>query len=265
MGAQVRFRTRFPQTIVVYSDESSQNAHRYFVVGGIFFGLRESADVEAVLQQLESHLQTVKDEYGLRGRVKWDKVPTRPGRFLDGYKAFLRGFLEDKRANFKCMIVDTSKYPLGNRKLWGGDPLVGYLKFYCVFLSDGLLSRYHHYFFDIRIDQYQFRPDCDCQLLEDTVERRFIKKKKPEPCLEYCSVKALDERQHNLLQLADLLVGTVAFVWHGGMQRTSARSRSQQELVHLVQTTRKVDLSRPTRWAEDWFNIWELKPASPTP
>lgn len=246
--------------MVVYCDESSHNAHRYFVVGGVFFGLKESADADANIQRLEEALRELKERYELKGTVKWEKVPTRQGKYLDGYIAFLREFLETKAVNFKCMVVDTFKHPLGNRKLWGGDPLVGYLKFYCVFLSDGLLSRYKTYFFDIRIDQFQFRPDCDYKLLEETVRKRFIRKSKPQPCLEYCSVKALDHRGHNLLQLADLLVGAVAFVRHGGMQRVSARSQPRQELVRLIQDTRKVDLSRPTRWAEDWFNIWELQP-----
>ena len=260
MVPKVAFKIRFPETVVIYCDESCQNAHKHFVLGGIFFGLREAADVEATIGQLEHQLQEVKNRYGLRDSIKWEKVPTKPGKFLDGYEAFLRIFLEDKRANFKCMIVDTSRYPLANRKRWDGDPLVGYLKFYCVFLADGLLSRYRKYFFDIRVDQFQLRPDCDYKLLEDTVTKRFVKKGKPEACLRYCCLQSLNHRHHNLLQLVDLLVGSVAFVWNGGMKRKSARAETRKRLVEVIQDIRKVDLSQPTEWAADWFNIWELRP-----
>ena len=263
MAPKLKVRRKSPKTVVAYCDESCHTAHRYFVVGGIFFGLTEKADVQANIDKLEKHIEAAKKKYGIFATVKWEKVPVRSGQYLEGYKALLRGVLETKWVNFKCMLVDTTLHPLGNRKLWAGDTLVGYLKFYCVFLSDGLLSRYGKYFFDIRIDHFEFRPDCDYQLLEQTVTKRFVRKSKPEPCLEYCSVQALDHREHNLLQIADLLVGAVGFVWNGGMQRTSARAATRQELVRLIQTVRGVDLSKPTRWAENWFNIWELHPVGP--
>jgi len=257
---KIGIQKRSAETVVVYCDESSHNAHRYFVVGGVFFG-SASADVDQNVNQIEQRLQAVKDKYGIKGAVKWEKVPSQEGKFLEGYKVFLTEFLESKQACFKCLIVDTYEHPLGNQKLWGGDPLVGYLKFYCVFLSDGILSRFKNYFFDIRIDQFQFRPDCDHKLLEQTIVRRFIKKSKPEARFEYATVMPLDHRQHNLLQLADLLVGGIAFVWHGGMQRVSARAITRMKLIELIQAKRKVDLSKPTAWAPNWFNIWLLKPS----
>jgi hypothetical protein len=260
MAPKISVRKRFPRTIVVYCDESSQNNHRYFVVGGVFFALKESADVSTNTERIEKDLQAIKDKHALNATVKWEKVPTNQGQYFDGYKALLKDFLDAELVNFKCMVVDTSSFPLANPRRWGRDPLVGYLKFYCVFLSDGLLSRYKKYFLDVRMDHYAVRPDCDHKLLEDTVVKRFVKKRRPEPCLEYCSVTPLDHKAHNLLQLADLLVGSVAFVWNGGMLRTSSRSKTRQELVRLIETTRKVDLGKPTAWGNDWFNIWELKP-----
>jgi hypothetical protein len=260
MSPKISVRKRFPRTIVVNCDESSQNGHRYFVVGAVFFALKETAEIEKSVQRLEKYLEDAKTKHSLTDTIKWVKVPTSRGQYFDGYKSFLKVFLESRFINFKCMIVDTSKYPLGNRDRWGGDPLVGYLKFYCVFLSDGVLSRYAKYFFDVRLDQYAVRPDCDHRLLEETVVKRFVKKRGPEACLEYCCVKPLDHREHNLLQIADLLVGAVAFVWNEGLQRTSRRSGTRQELVRLIENVRKVDLGKPTAWANNWFNIWELKP-----
>jgi hypothetical protein len=256
---KVKFRRRFDETMVVYCDESCHNAHRFFVVGGVYFLLRKDADVDKVLASIETQLQVTKDAYGL-GTVKWEKVPCQPGKKLDGYKTYLRDFLETDEALFKCMVVDTRQYPLNNKLRWGGDRLVGYLKFYCVFLADGLMGRYPNYFFDFRLDQFEFRPDCGCDLLEQTTAMRFFKKKQPEPCLSYCSVRALNHRHHNLLQLVDLLVGAVSFVWNGGMSRISARASTRQELVRLIQEMRTVDLSKSTSLFKQDFNVWELHP-----
>lgn len=256
---KIGIRSKFDKTIVVYCDESCHNVHKFFVLGGVFFALKPRAEVDAVTRSIEAQLQAVKDKYGL-ATVKWVKVPTKDGKFFEGYKAYLREFLEAEGALFKCMIVDTTKYPLNNRKLWEGDALVGYMKFYCVFLSDGLMQRFPGHFYDIRIDQFEFRPGCDADTLEKTVEARFVKKKSPQPCLRYCSVQALDHRKHNLLQLADLLLGAVAFVWNAGMTRDSAKTARRKELVQMIQDGRHVDLCTPSAWSKHDFNIWLLEP-----
>jgi hypothetical protein len=256
---KLSFLKRFPKTLVAYCDESSTNS-RFLVIGGIFFGFEDSADVEANVRLIENHIAEVKKRHGITHSMKWAKTPSKAGRFLNGYAAVLRDFLETEFAHFKCMVVDTQAYPVDNRQRWGGDWLVGFQKYYCVFLADGLLSRYPNYFFDVRIDDYAFRAGCDAALLQETVQRRHVKRRRPKPCLEYCIVKALNDRQHNLLQLADLLVGAVAFVWNGGMQQTSAKAVHRQELVGLIQDIRKVDLSVPLRWTRSWFNIWQLQP-----
>lgn len=119
--------------MVAFCDESCQNAHRFFVLGAIFFAFKEKADVNAAIQQIEEQLRLKKQEYSLTGRVKWQKVPSKAGRYLEGYKALLRDVLETEGVHFKAMVVDTLKHPLDNKKRWEGDPLVGYSKFYCVF------------------------------------------------------------------------------------------------------------------------------------
>jgi hypothetical protein len=83
----------------------------------------------------------LKNKWGLLDRLKWQKVPTKSGRFFDGYKEFLKSFVETDNVYFKCMVIDTQKYPLNNAKRWAGDALVGYQKFYCVFLPSSAPPR----------------------------------------------------------------------------------------------------------------------------
>src|SRR5262249_34303884 len=162
-------------TMVAFCDESCHNAHRFFVLGALFFAFKAGADIEAAIRDIEEHLEKIKENYGLNGRVKWQKIPSKAGKFLEGYKAIVRDVLETDSVCFKAMVVDTHKHPLDNKQRWGGDQLVGYSKFYCVFLSDGLMSRFRNYFFDFTIDQFEFRPECDASLLQRTAARRFIR------------------------------------------------------------------------------------------
>ena len=159
------------------------------------------------------------------------------------------------------MVIDTSRYPLKHRIFTANDALIGYLKFYCVFLADGLMKPYADHFFDIRIDRYAFREGNDSSDLEHTAELRFRKKAQTGSAtyVNYCSVRVVEAKDYNFLQLADLLTGAVAFVWNGGMQKTTSRARAKQYFVKLIQEELDIDIGKPTKpWAQD-FNIWEFK------
>lgn len=257
---KISFQVQAPETMVAFCDESCHNAHRFFVLGAIFFAFKAGSDVSAAIREIEEQLQHKKEEYGLRGRVKWQKIPSRAGRFLDGYKALVREVLETENVYFKAMVVDTHKHPLDNKQRWAGDQLVGYSKFYCVFLSDGLMSRFEKYFFDFTIDQFEFRPDCDARLLERTAERRFIKKSKPQAFLNHCRVTTADHRNSNLLQMVDLIVGAVAFCWNHPRRSQSAREASKLELIEIIKAITETDPGKPTAWSTIKFNIWQLNP-----
>ncbi|HEY2233957.1 MAG TPA: DUF3800 domain-containing protein [Candidatus Angelobacter sp.] len=257
---KISFRVQAPETMVAFCDESCHNAHHFFVLGALFFAFGPGADVTAAIRGIEEQLKKKKEEYGLLGRVKWQKIPSRAGRFLDGYKALVRDVLETENVYFKAMVVDTHKHPLDNKKRWAGDQLVGYSKFYCVFLSDGLMSRFRNYFFDFTIDQFEFRPDCDVRLLQRTAEWRFIRKGKPQPYLNHCRITTADHRDSNLLQIVDLLVGAVSFCWNQTQRSHSAREASKLEIVELIKSMTGTDPGEATAWAKINFNIWELDP-----
>ena len=251
---------RPPKTLVAYCDESSQTGNRYFVVGASFFIPKNPDEANKAIDALEEGLKKIKKKFNINDTVKWEKVPT-PGQYQEGYKQFLLAFLNFPAWYFRCMVVDTRRYPLNHRIFMGGDTEIGYLKFYCVFLSDGLMKNKPDYFFDIRIDRYEFRPGNDSSDLEQSVAGRFAKRAKPEytKYLDSCKVTVLDTTQHCLLQLTDLLVGAVAFVWNGGMDRNSKKAKAKSELVKLIQEKRRVDLRKPCKPWEEGFNIWEFK------
>jgi hypothetical protein len=74
-------------TSVIFSDESSQQAIQFFVLGALYFWY-PSNTYKSEISTLEDKLTEVKADYGL-GTVKWEKVPT-PSRKLEGYKALVR-------------------------------------------------------------------------------------------------------------------------------------------------------------------------------
>jgi len=248
-------RIRPKQRLLAFCDEASHNEQRYFVLGAVYFVLKENADSAVEAANVEAQLSDLKTKAGLLSRLKWVKVPTATGRYFDGYKEFIKSFLETDGVYFKCMVIDTHKYPLNNAKLWAGDALVGYQKFYCVFLADGLMKRYPNFYYEVVIDEFA---GVSCDDLERSTEGRYVKKAKPKNAMYHCGVRAGDERNSNLLQLTDLLGGLVGFVWNGGMERDSQRAKTRQEIVKWMEMELKMKLGGATYWSAQKFNIWEF-------
>jgi len=241
------------QQLLAFCDECSHNKERYFVLGALYFIPKEGEDSAATIANIEQQLTELKSTHGLFDRLKWEKVPARAGKFLDGYKEFIKSFLETAGVYFKCLVIDTHKYRLNNAKRWASDALVGYQKFYCVFLADGLMQRYPNYFYEIVVDGFDGVSYAEFEYM---VTGRYVKKVRPQNAMYYCTVKDGDEQNSNLLQLVDLLVGVVGFVWNGGMERDSNRAKARRELVKLIESELKIELGKKTTYSEQKFNIW---------
>lgn len=260
---KLNIKWRPPKTMVAFCDESCLSGHRYFVIGAVYAFPKVPGDAVKVVADTEQQLADIKAEYSLNDQLKWTHVPS-PGQYRDGYEAILQGFLQFGKWYYRCMVIDTSRYPLKHRIFTANDALIGYLKFYCVFIADGLMKPYADHFFDIRIDRYAFREGNDSSDLERTAELRFLKKAQVGSAtyVDYCSVRAVEAKNYNFIQLADLLTGAVAFVWNGGMQKTSARARAKQYFVNLIQEELSIDIGKPTKPWVQGFNIWKFKAKS---
>ena len=150
MSIHIRWPKSRPDKIMyAYCDESSQTAHRYFAIGGIYFSPLDASRGSELCKRFEDELYTRKLEYGLKtSELKWGKVPTH-GKFLDGYKRMIDFCLDSTKVGFRCMVVDTYKYSLHDPVFMKKDPELGFMKFLCVFLADGIMKKYEWSFGDV--------------------------------------------------------------------------------------------------------------------
>jgi hypothetical protein len=276
-----------PYTSAIFSDESSQDEH-LFVLGALYFWWATN-DYKNQIAKFESELAQIKRDHGI-SVIKWQDVP-KPSLKLKGYKACieylasqtknhsaqsraLSGVQErdvpDRRSiggglRFKCMVVDTTQYRLKNKATGAFDKLIGYLKFYTLHLADGIMLTQRGYPFDITIDDYEWRPATrhDAVALGKAVEGRYLAQFQPEDRtmdkykFQHSVLKCVDDKDSNLIQMADLLTGAVAFVHNGGLLRSSGVSGGRVELVDLIQRSyRGVRLDRARAFGP--FDIWEF-------
>jgi Protein of unknown function (DUF3800) len=209
-------RWNAPNTSLIFSDESSLG-EKYCVFGALYLWCPNERCAKEITR-LENELAELKSKHGIR-TVKWKDVPE-PSLKLQGYEALVKHLATQKaRLRFKCMVVDTHAFPLGNRRINDGDRLVGYMKYYTVFLADGLMLTQKGYFYDITIDNYSFRPKSghDSRTLGRCVEGRYRNSFQPtdparNPRLyQHSQLQTVNDEDSNLVQMADLFAGAVAF------------------------------------------------------
>jgi hypothetical protein len=253
-----------PYTSVIFSDESSQQAIHFCVFGGLYLWC-PNEECKSEVAKLESGLAALKVEYGLR-LVKWEDVPT-PSRKLEGYKALISYLASyrlplKQRIGFKCLVVDTHKYPLDEKEITGRDPLVGYLKYYTVFLTNGIMLAQRGYYYDITVDDFSSRPPkYDSQSLAKHVEGRYVRiSKKRDLKQRHSELKTAKEEDSNLLQMVDVLTGAVAFCWNEGMSRDSRRSVGMKELVAVIQKSYGRKLGENSK-PKGQFVVWKFIPS----
>src|ERR1700730_4505973 len=250
-----------PFTSAIFGDESSQGEN-FFVLGALYFWWK-TEDYKNQVAKFESDLAAIKGDHGINV-IKWQDVP-KPSLKLKGYKACIE-YLASQIKNvknekgesiggglrFKCLVVDTKKYPLKNKAIGSINKLIGYLKFYTVHLADGIMLTQRVYPFDITIDHYSSDERHGSASLGRAIEGRYLEQFKPEDKsinkykFQHILLKTVDDKQCNLVQMADLLAGAVAFVRNGGMLRPSNVSVGRMELVDVIQKSyRGLRLDRP--------------------
>jgi hypothetical protein len=246
-------------TSAIFSDESSHSGEQFFVFGGLYIRL-PSHSYKDHIQGLENKLAGIKKRYNI-GIAKWEKVPE-PGWRLEGYKALVEYLASPrvrKYVKFRSMVVDTHEYPLKKKSVGATDKLVGYLMYYCVFLTDSIMLKQHGFFYDITIDDFEWRPETghDSIGLQRCVEHRYLNKCR-EPrnrSYRHSQLAVADDKNSNILQMADVLTGAVAFCHNGGMVRDTKRSVGMKELVAVIRKNYGgLPMNRPQ--SRGPFGIW---------
>ena len=155
----------------------------------------------------------------------------------------------------------TSAYPLDHPTLSDRDSLVGYMKYYTVFLTDGIMLTQRGYFYDITIDDYPFRPKTghDSRALGEAVEGRYVRKSgKTHIKQRHSHLAVANEENSNLLQMVDILAGAVAFCRNGGMLRDSVRSVGMKEMVEVIRETYRGVKLNGQQQPKGPFVIWNF-------
>ncbi|TCW40774.1 DUF3800 domain-containing protein [Laceyella sacchari] len=219
--------------IVIWGDESSQNAHKYMVLGTIW----QRADT---YEALEAEVAGLRRQLGFEREFHWNEMKK---THRDAYIAFIDLFIKHMRQGnlkFRALIVDMTD----KKNVKTGDNKEAHFYKMFFWLIYKWLAPEHHY--DIFLDRKSNSVPGRLQDLEYYLNRKmaadYIKliqqtsgaKEKQTIAYPLIVVRRVESRDgtQTPLQMADVLAGAIAYVRNGHYEKAVAnRSRNPKRAV----------------------------------
>ena len=232
------------QVFNIYCDESCHLEHdrqSVMVLGAIWSPLEKTMEIA-------HSIRDIKERYGL-GRaleIKWTKVS--PGR-VDFYAELIDYFFAEEDLHFRALIVG-DKTSLAH-EIYGQTHDEWYFKMYFTMLKAILRPNASY---RICLDIKDTRSAPKVRKLQDVLcnnaydfSREIIQK-----------VQTVHSHEVEQLQLADLLIGAIAYV-----NRNLSGSSAKQQLVGLIREHSGYSLTRSTLYKEEKLNLFRWNAQEP--
>jgi hypothetical protein len=235
----------------IYVDESSQNCHRYLLLGGVIMATGEASAFDACAIEARS-LDLPQGEMG------WVKVSRTK---LPAYKRFVEAFFRKNGLallDFHSIVVDTRQ--LDDRQYNGGSREAGFNKeIYQLIQKFGRLYRNHE--FDVYLDERStpIDPEELRTIVNHGMRLRTGSREWP--------VRRLHFRKgadcHGI-QIVDVLLGAVAFHLNGHRMKRDASAAKCELSDYVLYLAKVADVRRDTALTGR-FTIWhrQLRPRRP--
>lgn len=224
----------------VYIDESSQNNHRYLVLGGVIVKEKDS-------EKLANLIMAARMPDLPRNEAKWTKVSRTK---LEAYRRVVNVFFENKDlVHFHSLFIDTTK--LNHHKYNQGDKEIGFNKE--IYQLARKISRLYrnevfHLYPDFRNTSQ--KPDELRLILNRGCRKDGDKRDWP---FRRCQFR--DSSSAPALQLTDIFIGAIAYILNGHDKQPSASPAKIELSQHILSRAAVADVLRGTARATP-FSIW---------
>ena len=232
--------------IEFYGDASSHRDHEFSVVGGV--AIRKNR-----LDDINTQIQSIKDNAGISGELKWSSY--RGGAKRDAYKSVVDTFfdlIDRKHMAFHCIIAHFSEFT----HKWREEPGS----------PERSVNRLYYQLSLHRVCRY-YGKSCAIYIYPDhgNDSKEFITFREPlcaDAFLRYStkpnsvrSIMPLDSQHHSVLQAVDVIVGGIAASRNG---RISAQHKVELA-KHILAKSGRPDWSTDTPMSARFLTVWNFQ------
>lgn len=219
------------------------------VFGGIII---PAANVEKFQQAMDLW----RDSHNMHAEVKWTKVSNQK---LAEYRALIDLFFSvagNGVLAFKSVVFDSGE--IDYKSYHQGDKELGFYKFFYQFLLHcfGLYAETDEHrllvFFDQRTTKYKLSE-------LHAILNRGIRKKYGRKADVVRHIEAVRSHEHDLIQLADVLMGAVGYHYNDCHIRPGARRAKIELADYIARKANLTSLKQKTPWGMRHFSIWPFR------
>ena len=216
------------------------------IIGGII-SLREDE------QRLAEAMTLYRDSQNMHAEIKWTKVSDQ--KFTE-YRALIDLFFSVNRLfHFKAIVVDTQE--IDHRRYSRGDAELGFYKLMYQFLlhSFGAYLRPADrciVYLDQRTTS-RYKLSTLCAILNNGLRKKYHFNYGP-----VRNIQAVQSKENDLIQIADVLMGAIGYEMNGAHVRTGAKRSKVLLAEYIASKTGLVNLQQQTPHSSKQFSIWHF-------
>jgi hypothetical protein len=233
-----------PEDILeVYVDESSQTKHRYLVLGAVVVRMTNAQALnEAIAQARLPELPS--------NEMKWTKVSK--GKLAAYQRVADLFFDRNAEMHFHSLFVDTTKQ--NHKKFNQGDSEIGFNK-EVYQLSNKVGRVYSDSYFHIYPD---YRDTCHSPEELRLILNRGAAKRGDKRDWPIRRMQFRNSKQIQILQLADVLIGAIAYLLNGHDKAEDANPAKVELANHIIKRAGIADITKGTARSGK-FTVWPRK------
>jgi hypothetical protein len=189
----------------------------------------------------------------MNAELKWTKVSNQK---LTEYKALIDLFFSFSRAfYFKAIVVDTQE--IDHSRYNKNDAELGFYKLMYQFLLHSFGSELRHgdrciIFLDQRTTS-RYKLSTLCAVLNNGLRKKYRF-----PYGPVRNIQAVDSKDSDLVQVADILMGAIGYEMNGAHTRTGAKRAKVFLAEYIAEKSGLLNLQQPTPRSYRQFSIWHF-------
>lgn len=238
------------QIVKVWGDESSQNGHRYMVLGTLWLPAENSSGFEQQISELKS-------KYNFRKEFHWNKLKNDQLKMYIELIDIVTNQIKSNKIAFLAIVVDQKSRE--NKIFSPSDELHFYkMYFWLIYQRISFKNRYYIY-----LDQKNKKKQDSLFDLKNSINLKIHKesvRKNGNKYTEFVRKVTEVDSEYLCIQVVDILIGAIAYVYNGHFDlNNKSNSNPKVKLVKHVEMCLgfKLGVSHSQKFSPK-FNIWKF-------